>query len=73
MSDKVNQPSHYTAGGIETIDFIRARLSKEQLKGAYLFNIIKYCSRADLKNGIEDYKKAQVYLKWLIELEEKGI
>ena len=69
--DKVNKPNHYTAGGIEVIDYIRAKLTPDQLKGYYVGNLLKYLSRADHKGGVEDYKKAQVYLRWLIELEEK--
>jgi hypothetical protein len=32
-----------------------------------LGNVIKYVLRADLKNGREDYLKAQEYLGWLIQ------
>ena len=71
--DRVNQPSHYTAGGIEVIEYIRAKLTPEQLKGYYVGNLLKYLSRADHKGGVEDYRKAQVYLKWLIELEEQRV
>lgn len=70
--DQVNSPCHYTAGGIETIDFLRAKLTPEQLKGYYVGNLLKYISRAELKNGFEDYRKAQVYLSWLIELEGRA-
>ena len=49
--DKVNSPKHYTAGGIETIDFIKAKLTKEQYEGYLLGNIIKYSSRMGLKIG----------------------
>lgn len=70
MSDTVNQPKHYTAGGIEVIEYIRAKLTREQLKGYYIGNLLKYLSRADHKGGIEDYRKAMVYLRWLVELEE---
>lgn len=31
---------------------------------------LKYLMRADKKNGLEDLKKAQQYLKWEIELRE---
>lgn len=65
--DAVKQPGHYTQGGIETIDFLRAKLTQEQFRGFCLANVIKYVSRAGLKNGLEDLKKAQVYLGWLIE------
>ena len=71
MNDNVNNPKHYTAGGIEVIEYIRAKLTDEQLKGYYIGNLLKYLSRADHKGGFEDYKKAQVYLKWLVELEDR--
>jgi hypothetical protein len=57
-SDPVNNPTHYTVGGIETIDFIEAK----QL-GYNLGNVIKYLTRADHKgNKLEDLRKAQWYL-----------
>jgi hypothetical protein len=56
--DKVNSPSHYKVGGIETIDFIEAK----QLD-YHLGNVVKYISRADYKDEkIENLKKAQWYL-----------
>ena len=61
--DMVNNPPHYTAGGIETIDFIEAK----QL-GYHLGNVVKYVSRSGYKeNRIEDLKKAQWYLARAIE------
>lgn len=68
VGDAVNAPNHYTVGGIETIDYIRAKLTVEELRGYYLGNLLKYLSRARHKDGLQDYKKAQVYLTWLIEL-----
>lgn len=65
------KPSHYNVGGIETIDFIRAKLTKEEYKGYCKGNVIKYLSRADYKGGLEDFKKAEVYMQWLVENEEK--
>lgn len=67
MADNVNSPRHYTSGGIETIDYIRAKLSPEQFRGYCLGNVLKYISRADLKGGAEDLKKAQTYLRWAVE------
>jgi len=52
--DKINSPAHYTAGGIETIDFIKAKLTKEQYEGYLLGNIIKYSSRMGLKGEAKD-------------------
>lgn len=65
------KPSHYNVGGIETIDFIRAKLTKEEYKGYCKGNVIKYLSRADYKGGLEDFKKAEVYMQWLVANEEK--
>lgn len=62
--DVVNNPDHYTAGGIETIDFIEA-------KGLdyHLGNVVKYVSRAGKKSvdSLEDLKKAQWYLNRAIQ------
>ena len=72
--DVVNRPDHYTDGGIETIDFIRAKLSSEAFEGYCVGNIFKYLSRYGKKNidGVEDLRKAEVYLKWAIkEAEDK--
>jgi Protein of unknwon function (DUF3310) len=65
--DKVNNPNHYTHGGIETIDYLKAKLSKEEFIGFCKGNIFKYLSREAYKNGKEDMNKALVYLKWMIE------
>lgn len=64
-ADNVNNPSHYTAGGIETLDYIKAKVSDYPSYAAG--NILKYVSRYEHKNGIEDLKKAQFYLDDLIE------
>lgn len=64
--DMVNHPDHYTVGGIETIDFIEAKLSPEAFKGYLTGNILKYITRYNHKNGVEDLKKAQWYLNRLI-------
>jgi hypothetical protein len=56
--DPVNNPVHYTTGGIETIDFIEAKKL-----GYNLGNVVKYITRADHKgNKLEDLRKAQWYL-----------
>jgi len=70
--DKVNHPSHYTFGSIEVIDYIRDKMTPDEFQGYCMGNILKYVSRHKHKNGVEDLKKAQVYLGWLIESEEKA-
>lgn len=67
MSDNVHNPAHYTTGGIETIDFIRAKLGPEGFRAYCLGNVLKYVSRHAHKNGLEDLNKAGVYLEWAAE------
>ena len=64
-------PEHYKQGGLEVITILRKKMSKEEFKGFCKGNILKYVLRAEHKNGVEDYKKAMQYLKWLIEEAEK--
>lgn len=64
--DKVHSPDHYTAGGIETIDFIKAKLG-DGFVPYCIGNVMKYISRYDKKgNPCQDLEKAQVYLGWAI-------
>ena len=65
--DAVNHPAHYTSGGIETIDYMKAKMSQEKFYGYLQGNVMKYISRYDNKNGLEDLKKANWYLTKLIE------
>ena len=68
LSDPVNNPAHYTEGGIETIDYIEAKGL-----GYHLGNAVKYISRAGKKGtnqGLEDLRKAQWYLARAIEKNE---
>jgi len=62
-------PNHYHKGGIDLLTFIDKKLSKERKAGFYQINILKYLTRYQDKNGVEDLKKAQYYLNKLIELE----
>ena len=71
--DAVNHPSHYCDGGIETIDYIRAKMSREEFIGYCKGNALKYISRAGKKadNGIkQDLSKAITYLEWAREAAE---
>ncbi len=73
MTDNINHPSHYTVGGIETIDYMAAKASPDEFRGHCRLTAIKYLSRAGHKeNALEDYKKAAVYLGWLIKHMETG-
>ena len=66
ITDNVNHPSHYAKGGVECIDAIRASMSPEAFAGFCKGNVIKYVFRYEQKGGIEDLRKASVYLDWLI-------
>lgn len=68
--DNVNSPKHYTFGSIETFDYIKDKLTPEQLEGYCVGNVIKYLSRYRHKNGVEDLKKAQWYLDKIISIKE---
>jgi len=58
MTDQVNHPAYYTAGGIEVFDFIEAKGF-----GFALGNVIKYTSRAGKKgDALTDLRKAKWYL-----------
>lgn len=68
VPDVVNQPPHYTDGGVDTIDFIEAKGL-----GYHLGNVVKYISRAGKKGtnkGLEDLRKARWYLDRAIERNE---
>lgn len=60
--DEVNHPPHYLVGGIEVIDYIKAKLTPEEFRGYLKGNVIKYISRADHKNGMIDWGKADWYV-----------
>lgn len=64
--DNVNQPAHYKVGGIETIDYLKAKMTEAQYRGFLLGNVLKYVSRHGHKNGKEDLQKAMWYLDKLI-------
>lgn len=71
--EAVNHPKHYKLDGldIEAIDVIKSVLGAEKFQGYCRGNVLKYLIRAENKNGVEDLKKAKVYLEWEIESNEK--
>jgi hypothetical protein len=67
MTDAVN-PDHYKVGGIETIDYLQAKLSPEEFAGYCRGNAIKYLSRAGHKDDtVQEIGKAIWYLERLRE------
>ncbi|NHA34027.1 hypothetical protein C1O35_06155 [Staphylococcus schleiferi] len=66
--DVVNQPEHYTYGDIEVIDYCDQVCKTYPPELApYVFNAIKYVSRATHKNGKEDIAKAKYYVQRLFD------
>jgi hypothetical protein len=63
-SDPIN-PDHYK-NAIETIDAIEASMTPEAYRGYLKGNVIKYVTRYEKKNGLEDLKKGDWYLSKLI-------
>ena len=74
MTDNVNKPSHYQGSkGLESIEVIDNFIGDLQGMAAWSWgNVVKYVLRFHKKNGVEDLKKAEFYLKRLIEELEYG-
>ena len=71
--DNVNNPSHYTQGKVECIDALEsATVGKKGIEAVCVANVVKYLWRYEEKNGLEDVKKAEYYLKKLIDIMEKS-
>jgi len=69
--DEVNSPSHYTNDKeIECIDAIEAQLTEEEFRGYLKGNIAKYLWREKLKGGLVSLRKAEWYLKYLVEFDQ---
>lgn len=67
-NDTVNHPLHYNYGEIEVIDYCDQVCKQYPPELApYVFNAIKYLSRANHKNGREDIDKARFYVQRLFE------
>lgn len=74
MNDPVNHPTHYTQGGIECIDAIKAAVTGlDGFEAVLTAQIIKYIWRWKHKNGLEDLKKALWYLQRLIKTVESEV
>ncbi len=70
VTNMVEHPPHYTAGGIECIDAIMAAVTGLSPQEAVcVANVIKYTWRFKHKNGKQDLQKAEWYIKRLIELQ----
>ena len=64
----VDHPRHYTAGGVECIDALKAAtVGLQGIQAVCAANAIKYIWRFSRKNGAEDIDKAIWYLNRLKE------
>lgn len=71
QQDAIN-PDHYKVGGIEAIDYMRAKSTQEEFTGYLRLSALKYLSRAGHKDdALQDYKKAHWFISRLIEELEK--
>ena len=61
-SAKDPKSRYYDAGGLETLDIIKAKLTPDQYRGFLLGNIIKYSCRANHKGSFDrDIEKVKFY------------
>jgi hypothetical protein len=65
----LGRQAHYDKAGIQPVEYIMGSFPPDGVRGYFAGNIIKYLYRYRDKNGVEDLKKARVYLNWLIEWE----
>lgn len=69
--DMVNNPPHYTQGGIECIDAMEAAYGTEAVIMFCMCNAFKYQWRFNNKNGREDILKCQWYQNKMVQLQNK--
>lgn len=66
------KPDYYTSNGLDLFDRFEGGLMPiNQVQGFYIGNIIKYVTRYQGKNGVEDLNKAATYLQQLIDFEKR--
>lgn len=63
--DLVDSPDHYTFGGIECKDAIRAMLTEEEFRGWVKGSVVAYLWRERHKGGDLDISKSAKVLGWL--------
>lgn len=60
----------YFQTGVQPIEYMASRMSKEKFAGYLEGCVTKYIARYEEKDGVKDLHKARVYLNWLIEVQE---
>lgn len=69
--DNINHPEHYKQFSREVIDIMQGMSTPEEFKGYLKLNAVKYLSRYQGKNGVEDLSKAVWYIEKLKEVLEE--
>ena len=59
--DNIN-PNHYIFGGIETIEYLKAKLTAEEYRGFLKGNVLKYVSR-EAEKWVRGFEKGQVVFR----------
>lgn len=72
MKEDVKHQAHYDNGEIQPIEFMQSNMTVAAFEGFLKGNVIKYVARYENKNGLQDLKKARVYLDWLIDSVNNG-
>ncbi len=68
--DNVTHPAHYTSGGIEAKDALKASMSGSELSPMASYwrgCAFKYLWRFEHKNGVDDLRKCRQCIDFLIE------
>ena len=67
--EMINHPSHYNMGKYECLDVVKELIKDMKgIEATLFFNAFKYLWRYKQKNGLQDLKKCEFYLKELIKL-----
>lgn len=66
MKDAIN-PDHYAVGGIQAIDYFRAKSTKEEFRGYLRLTAMKYLTRLGHKDSeVQELEKAKWFIDTLI-------
>lgn len=71
VQDMINSPQHYKQFRREVIDTMQGMSTPEEFKGHLKLTAVKYISRYQGKNGVEDLDKAIWYVTKLKEVLEE--
>lgn len=63
---KFTSQKHYKFGGIDTMDYLNAKLNDEQYVGLTVADVIRYVSRYLESGNIDDMEKALTMQAWCV-------